>query len=223
MSTPSDVAALAAAPAAPARSNRRRLVVGAVVVVALAAMAFDTTVVRIGSEQDAAVAGFSPERFGEETFPKVKESILSRAVDAATLSQAVVADKAAAASQYGVAAGVGAVIPVKFTGVVGEGKSGIYNVAVDGLAGETKIRMQTGPAINGTDLRDATGEIKFGDFKNQIEYQNAGAGINNAMKAAVLAGVDTANLSGKTVTVTGAFTLVNPKNWLVTPVEITVQ
>ena len=83
--------------------------------------------------------------------------------------------------------------------------------------------MQTGPAINGTDLRDATGEIKFGDFKNQIEYQNAGAAINNAMKAAVLAGIDTASLAGKTVTVTGAFTLVNPKNWLVTPVEITVQ
>ena len=94
-------------------------------------------------------------------------------------------------------AGVGAVIPVKFTGVVGEGKSGIYNVAVDGLAGETKIRMQTGPAINGTDLRDATGEIKFGDFKNQIEYQNAGAAINNAMKQEVLAGIDTARAAGQ--------------------------
>jgi predicted lipoprotein len=83
--------------------------------------------------------------------------------------------------------------------------------------------MQTGPAINGTDLRDATGEIKFGDFKNQIEYQNAGAAINNAMKQEVLAGIDTASLPGETVTVTGAFTLVNPKNWLVTPVEISVQ
>ncbi len=227
MSTPSDVAPPAAphaaAPAAPVRSNRRRLVAGAVVLAVLAAVAFDTTVVRIGSEQDIAEAGFSPERFGAETFPAVRESILARAVDAATLSEAVVADKAAAASQYGVAAGVGAVIPVKFTGVVGEGKSGIYEVAVDGLAGETKIRVQTGPAINGTDLRDATGEIRFGDFKNQIEYQNAGAGINNAMKAEVLAGVDAANLGGRTVSVVGAFTLVNPKNWLVTPVEITVQ
>ena len=114
--------------------------------------------------------------------------------------------------------------PVKFTGVVGEGKSGIYNVAVDGLAGETKIRMQTGPAINGTDLRDATGEIKFGDFKNQIEYQNAGAAINNAMKQPKCSpAIDTAGLPGKTVSVVGAFTLVNPKNWLVTPVEIAVQ
>lgn len=210
--------------AAPApRSRRRRLVLAAVAVAVLAAMALDTTVVRIGSEQDIAKAGFSPETFGEETFPRVRDSILGRAVDAVALSEAVAADRAAAAKDYGVAAGVGAVIPVKFTGVVGEGKSGVYNVDVPGLAGETKIRVQTGPAINGTDLRDATGDIKFGDFKNQIEYQNAGAAINNAMKAAVLADLDTASLAGRTITVTGAFTLVNPKNWLVTPVEISVQ
>lgn len=218
MSTSTDIAE-----PAPARSNRRRLLIAAAALAVVVAIALDTTVVRIGSEQDISEAGFSPEAFGAETFPAVKESIVNRAVDAATLSQAVAADKAAAAREYGVPAGIGAVIPVKFTGVVGEGKSGIYNVAVDGLAGETQIRMQTGPAINGTDLRDATGEIKFGDFKNQIEYQNAGAAINDAMKAEVLAGIDTASLPGKTVSVVGAFTLVNPKNWLVTPVEITVQ
>jgi len=211
-----------ATPVSP-RHNRRRLVISAVVLVVLVAIALDTKVVQIGSKEDVAEAGFSPEAFGAEQFPGVKASIESRAVDAATLSQAVAAVKAAAAKQYGVAAGVGSVIPVKFTGVVGDGKSGIYNVAVEGLAGETKIRMQTGPAINGTDLRDATGEIKFGSFKNQIEYQNAGAAINNAMKQAVLAGIDTKALTGKTVSVVGAFTLVNPKNWLVTPVEITVQ
>ena len=71
--------------------------------------------------------------------------------------------------------------------------------------------MQTGPAINGTDLRDATGEIKFGEFKNQIEYQNAGSAINNAMKKQVLAGIDTSALPGKTISVVGAFTLVNPE------------
>ena len=43
------------------------------------------------------------------------------------------------------------------------------------------------------------------------------------MKQAVLSGIDTGALPGKTISVVGAFTLVNPKNWLVTPVEITVQ
>lgn len=207
----------------PRRAGRRKYLIAGAALLVLAGIAWDTTVVRIGSEQDVAEAGFSPEAFGEETFPAVKDSVMSRAVEAATLAPAVMADKAAAAKQYGVAAGAGAVIPVKFTGVVGDGKSGIYNIAVDGLPPDVKIRLQTGPAINGTELRDATGEIKFGQFKNQIEYQNAGAALNNAMKQAVLAGVDTATLSGKTVSATGAFTLINPKNWLVTPVELAVQ
>ena len=209
-------------PPAP-RPSRRRLIIAGLAILVLAGIALDTKVVRIGSDEDQTAAGFSPATFGAENFPGIKDSILARAVDAAELSQAIAADKAAATKAHGVAAGVGAVFPVRLTGTVGEGKSGIYNVDVPGMAGETRIRVQTGPAINGTDLRDATGEIKFGQFKNQIEYQNAGAAINNAMKAAVLAGIDTASLSGKTVSVVGAFTLVNPKYWLVTPVEITVQ
>ena len=43
------------------------------------------------------------------------------------------------------------------------------------------------------------------------------------MKKEVLADIDTASLSGKTVSVTGVFKLINPKNWLVTPVEMSVQ
>lgn len=204
----------------PTRPSRRQLVIAGLALALLAAMALDTKVVRIGSEQDVGEQAFSPETFGAKAFPKIQANIEQRAVDARTLAAAIATDKAAAAKQYGVPAGVGAVIPVAFTGVVGEGKSGIYSIAVDGLPPETKIRLQTGPAINGTDLRDATGEIQFGQFKNQIEYQNAGAGINNAMKQAVLAKLDSSALAGRTVHVVGAFTLVNPKNWLVTPVRL---
>lgn len=208
---------------APRRANRGRLVAAAAAVIVLAAIAFDTKVVRIGSGEDVANQVFSPETFGTTEFPKIRDNLAKRAVDAKTLAAAIAADKNAAAKQYGVAAGVGTVMPVSFTGVVGEGKSGIYNVAVEGVPEEVRIRLQTGPAINGTDLRDATGEIQFGAFKNQIEYQNAGAGINNAMKKEVLAAIDPSALTGKTVSVVGAFTLVNPKNWLVTPVELKVQ
>jgi predicted lipoprotein len=207
----------------PARLNRRGLVIAAIAIVVAGAIALDTKVVSIGSEQDLAEAGFSPEAFGAAEFPEIRDSIMKRAVDAETLAAAIVSNKTAAAEQYGIPAGIGAVIPVRFTGVVGEGKVGIYDVAVDGMPAETGIRVQTGPAVNGTDLRDATGEIKFGDFKNQIEYQNAGAAINNAMKEEVLSGIDPKTLPGKTISVVGAFTLINPKNWLVTPVELTVQ
>ena len=43
------------------------------------------------------------------------------------------------------------------------------------------------------------------------------------MKKQVLAKIDAANLTGKTVAVVGAFHLINPKIWLVTPVKLEVQ
>ena len=46
------------------------------------------------------------------------------------------------------------------------------------------------------------------------------AALNEELKAQVLADIDTTALQGKTITVTGAFTLINPASWLVTPTEI---
>ena len=201
----------------------RKAIVGGVLVVALvAAMALDTRVVHKGSEQDVQGDVFSAAAYGPAHFPEVQADVEKRATDAAPLAAAIAADKAAAGKQYGVATSSGPVIPVKFTGVVGEGKSGIYAVAVEGLPPEVKVRVQTGPAINGTELRDATGKIVFGQFVNQIQYQDAGSALNNEMKKVVLAGVDTASLTGKTISVVGVFKLVNPKNWLVTPVKVSV-
>jgi predicted lipoprotein len=187
-------------------------------------MALDTKIVAIGSPEAMQPDAFSPEAFGAAEFPKVKAGIEARAVEAQVLAEALAADKAAATKQYGMPNGTGGqVFSVKFTGVAGEVKSGVYDVAVTGIPAEIGIRVQTGPAINGTDLRDATGTIKFGNFVNQIEYQNAGSALNKEMKKEILEQVDTANLKGKTITVTGAFKLINPKKWLVTPVRLEVQ
>jgi predicted lipoprotein len=209
--------------ARPPRRSRGKLVAIGVAALLVAGIAFDTKVVAIGSEQDVRADVFSPEAFGAEQFPAIQAFVEGRAVPAADLAAQLAADQAGASAAHGVKAGVGYVMPVSFTGVVGEGKAGVFPVTVEGLPEGVMVRVQTGPAINGTELRDATGEIAFGQFKNQIEYQDAGSAINNAMKAAVLADVDTKALTGKTVVVTGAFTLINPKNWLVTPVRFEVQ
>lgn len=195
------------------------VIAGVVVVVAIGASA---KVVKIGSAADVRQEAFSPEAYGAAQFPKVKEDVVKRAVDAVELANALAADKAAAAKKYGVGDAT-PVIPVKFTGVVEERKSNFNTVKVDGMPDGVGIRIQTGPAINGTDLRDATGTIDFGQFKNQIEFQNAGSALNNQMKKDVLANIDPEKLTGKTVTVTGVFKLVNPKNWFVTPVEMDVK
>ncbi len=191
-------------------------------VVMLGAIALDTTVVTVGSEQDARVQAFAPETFGETEFPRIQGLIEDRAVGAAELSQAIAADPAKAAADHGVVSNGTPVFAVTLTGVAGEARSGVYDVVVEGLEG-IRVRVQTGPAINGTDVRDATGTVEFGQFKNQIEYQDAGSALNNQVKAQVLAGIDTANLTGKTLTVTGVFRLVNPESWLVTPVRMQVE
>lgn len=185
-------------------------------------MALDTKVVRIGSEDDSRVAAFSAELYGETEFPRVQALIEERAVGAQALVEALDRDREAAVVQYGVMAGAQPIFSVSFTGVVGEGRSGVRNVAVEGLPPDLLIRVQTGPAINGTDIRDATGTIEFGQFTNQIEYQDAGSALNNQVKAQVLAPVEAANLTGKTISVVGVFRLVNPESWLVTPVRLDV-
>lgn len=196
---------------------------GAVVLVLLGTMAWDTTVVSIDAEDGGQSAEFSGEQYGEEQFPHIREDVENRAIDAEELAADIAADQTAAGEEYGVPGGIGPIMPVRFSGVVGEGTSGTYEVDVEGLPEGLTIRVQTGPAINGTDLRDATGEIEFGQFTNQIEYQDAGSGINEAMKEEVLSEIDTNDLSGKTIEVTGVFQLINPNNWLVTPVRMSVE
>lgn len=200
-----------------------RFAIPVVVVALLGAMAFDTTIVRIGSDRDVQEDVFSPEVYGQQEFPRIQAAIEAKAVEAATLAPAIAGDTAAATEAYGTPSGVGPIFPVSFTGTIGEGRSGIFPVAVDGIPEELSIRVQTGPAINGTELRDATGEIAFGQFTNQIEYQNAGAALNNKMKAEILAELDRDALTGRTIAVVGVFRLINPKSWLVTPVRLAVQ
>ncbi len=215
-------------PSIPAVNRRMRpgvrLAVAAVAaLVLLVVMAVSTTVVRIGSAASTVPGAFSAADYGHAEFPKVQSAIDAKAVDASVLAAAIAKDKDAAASQYGIAAGIGPEIPVKFTGIVGKGDSGVYDVAVEGLPSTVTIHLQTGPAIMGTDLRDGTGTISFGQFTNQIEYQNAGSALNKEMKKQVLSKLDTANLTGKTVSVVGVFQLTDPANWLVTPVKMEVK
>jgi len=218
MSTQSDYAA-----PKPSSGNLKLIVGVAFVVAVVGAIALDTTVVKIGSENDVRQQVFSPETFGAEQFPKILANVQERAVPAADLAAAIAADKKAAAEKYGTATSTGPVIPVTLTGTFGARKSNTNELKVDGLPPETVVRVQTGPAVNGTDLRDATGTIEFGQFTNQIQYQDAGSAINNEMKKAVFAGLDPDALDGKQATVVGVFKLINPKNWLVTPVKVELK
>lgn len=205
--------------------SKRTGVISAILValVVLGLIALDTKVVVIGSAEDTRQQAFNADRFGAENYPRIRDMVIKRAPTAARLAQEIIADKKAAIKTYGTAGSIGAVMPVKLTGIVGEGRSGIFRLTIDGMPEDIRVRVQTGPAINGTELRDMPGDIDFGDFKNQIEYQDAGAGLNRAMSSAILQNLDRDSLPGKVIEVTGVFKLINPKNWLITPVQLEVQ
>ena len=195
----------------------------AIAVALVAAIAMDTKVVVVGSKEDARQEAFNPDNFGQEQFPRIRAAVISKAPAAVLLAEKLADNKKAAVKEFGTMAGAFPVLPVHVTGMVGKGASGIFNVTVEGLPEGTKIRVQTGPAINGTELRDITGDIEFGKFKNQIEYQDAGAGINRAMSSQILGDLDRDALTGKVIDVVGVFKLINPKNWLVTPVSLEIK
>ncbi|KQR64029.1 hypothetical protein ASF89_12970 [Frigoribacterium sp. Leaf172] len=205
------------------RKRNRTIATVAVLAVLLVAMGLSTKVVGADSDLGAGPEAFSAEAWGAENFPTIQEGIAERAVPADELATAILADPTAAGAEYGVDAGTGPEISTTFTGTVGAGEAGIYPVTVEGVPSDILIRIQTGPAINGTDLRDATGTVEFGQFTNQIDYQDAASALNEQLKSTVLDGIDTTALEGQTVEVTGAFQLINPAGWLVTPSDLVVQ
>jgi predicted lipoprotein len=206
------------------RKVRKNRSIGlAAILVLLVAMFFGTKIVT--GDEALASKGFDAAVWAETTYTsEILPAILDRAEDITEVSEAIAADPAAAAGEYGMVSGTSApVYTVTLTGVAGAVEGGIMPVAVEGLPGDLLVRVQMGPAIDGTALRDASGLVQFPQFVNQIDYQDAGSALNNIVKTTVLADLDAASLSGKTVTITGAFQLINPQAYLITPVKIDIE
>lgn len=212
------------APSTPRRPTPRApLILGGAAVILILAMAFSVKVVKLGSEAAAPPGAFDPVAYGQTTFPKLQAEIEKRAVDAATLASAIAQNADDAAKKYGIPGTIGTEYSVKFTGVAGKEAYGVYYMTIPGVPNGVTVRVQMGPAINGTAVRDATGSVTFGQFTNQIDYQNAGSALNNEIKKQVLAKIDTKSLTGKTISIVGAFQYVVPNSWLITPVQVEVK
>jgi predicted lipoprotein len=221
---------MTSAAARPGRSRRlppavKRLIALAAIALLLVLMALNTKFVPKGSTLGQGPAVFNAAAYGKKQFPIQQKYIVSKAVDATTLAAALAKDPTAAGKQYGTPnnEGAGPEIAVKFTGKVGKtDATGLPTVAVPGVPSSTQVHVQLGPAINGTDLRDASGKITLGQFENQIQYQDAASALNDQLKR-VLTKAGAPNLTGKTITVDGVFQLINPKNWQVTPATLSVN
>jgi predicted lipoprotein len=101
-------------------------------------------------------------------------------------------------------------------------RAATLDVDADG-DGKADAKVQIGPAIRGTALRDTLDFVNFNEFKNQIEWAQFGKSFNEKANSAFLSAVPRDGLVGKTVTVTGAFPLPSGSDLpLVTPSALTV-
>jgi predicted lipoprotein len=85
--------------------------------------------------------------------------------------------------------------------------------------GAADVTLQLGPVIKGSSLRDVAPVYNFNDFRDQIEFAKLGRAINDRVSAALT--LPEGDLTGKTLTFTGAVTLRNANDpMLVTAIEV---
>ena len=106
--------------------------------------------------------------------------------------------------------------------VLTESRNGTVVVDLEGYEGPGKIIVQVGPLIRGNSVRDATGFIEFGEFKEQTEFGQVSKEINKRVAADVLGDVDLENLMGKTVDFDGTFSISTINQTSIDLSEITV-
>jgi predicted lipoprotein len=117
---------------------------------------------------------------------------------------------------------------IYFTGTVSSvdtsSMTGTVTVNADYENGHLPVKVQIGPIILGTALRDALKFISFEQFLNQIQYGGVSDELNSRVEKDVVSKLDLKTLKGKTVSVKGAFTYdgANARDILVTPVLVTV-
>lgn len=150
----------------------------------------------------------------------VVPAITDNAMELPELLDALAEDEASA-DEYGFRNGGSPYsFPVRVTGTIVEGSFGEAGLEVEGMPSDVTVGVQTGPAVTGTAIRDATGQITFEMFLNQIDFASVATELNNRVKENVLSVTDFEALLGDEVTVVGAFTHDDPGHVTITPISI---
>ncbi len=158
---------------------------------------------------------------------KILPKATNESVDLAMLLGEIAKDKDAASQKYGHKESGPYNFAVKTEAIVESvdttSRAGTVVLKPTGYNGPVEVKMQTGPVLLGTSIRDGSGYILFNQFVNQIEYADVAEELNNRVLNTVLKNLDVNTLKGKTVTVYGFFSLDDPTKVLITPVKIDVK
>jgi predicted lipoprotein len=100
-----------------------------------------------------------------------------------------------------------------------QSRAATMDVDADG-DGKADARVQIGPAMRGTALRDSLDFIQFNDFTNQIDFAQFGKAFNIYADRTVLSKLPREALEGRSARVVGAYAMGSGQDLpLVTPAE----
>lgn len=208
----------------------RGAVVAAMLVAALPGCKIIKTPTPEEKAAEAAKSAFDPATKVDAIWQsQVLPNLEKRAGDFKTVLQAVTSSPDEAGAKYGnprKQASSPWTYAVKLTGKIiaadTASRAATLDIDADG-DGKADAKVQIGPAIRGTALRDALDFLDFNAFRNQIEWAQFGKAFNEKANSSFLAALPREGLVGKTVTVTGAFPLPSSGQLpLITPSALTL-
>jgi predicted lipoprotein len=163
---------------------------------------------------EAASGGFNPDRMVAEIWDaKVLPYLDRKAGPFVEVTALAESDPQAAGAKYGHKEKQGSApwtFAARLSGTIvkAETKSRSAYVEVDANGdGKADARVQIGPAIRGTAIRDSLDFVNFNEFKNQIEWAQFGKAFNTHVNGLVLEKLSRDGLVGKKLDAVGAYPL----------------
>lgn len=179
------------------------------------------------AKTEAAAPAFNPDKMVEDIWTsKVIPYLQQKAGPFAEVHALAKTDQAAAGAKYGnpkKQANSPWTFAVRVEGKIvaanTQSRAGTIDIDVDG-DGKADARIQIGPAMRGTALRDSLDFVQFNDFTNQIDFAQFGKAFNAHADKTVLSKLPRDGLEGRTAKVLGAYTIEGGQDLpLVTPAE----
>jgi predicted lipoprotein len=179
------------------------------------------------AQGDGNASAFNPDKMVEDIWTsKVIPYLRQKAGSFAEVHALAKTDPAAAGAKYGnprKQANSPWTFAVRVEGkiVAANTQSRAATMDID-VAGDGKAdaRVQIGPAIRGTALRDSLDFVQFNDFTNQIDFAQFGKAFNAYADKTVLSTLPREALEGRIVKLIGAYTIEGGQDLpLVTPAE----
>ncbi|KQY16835.1 hypothetical protein ASE23_23315 [Rhizobium sp. Root73] len=179
---------------------------------------------------EAASGGFNPARQVAQIWDsKVIPFLETRAGSFQEVNALSKSDLDAAAAKYGHKEKEGSApwtFAAKVSGTIIKAetasRAAYLDTDVDG-DGKADVRIQIGPVIKGTAIRDSLDFVSFNDFKNQIQWAEFGKAFNVHVNGLTLEKLPRDGLEGKKVEALGAYPLPSSgQPALLTPATITI-